>query len=244
MPDDLFRPQEFIQNMQEDLKQTKQDRVELLLLKQIKNFYYSSRMSAAATSWLIYTHHSIVSSGKEGIKNQKKSSIRCLLATCALTSATRGRRTSSATSWGWWWWWVAGQFSLMGRIASRKVGGEQTEAAAWSPSFAPPAMATKKLSSKSITKERELEESCANGTTTTAASSDDDDDLQAVFLCNTPPRPGLELGSQTLFFFFSTKHHISPPGMPQEWLHTEKKICKRELQRWCGRALSRIQPNL
>jgi hypothetical protein len=120
----------------------------------------------------------------------------------------------------------------MGRIASSKVGGKQTEAAAWSPSFAPPAMATKKLSSKSIAKEREPEESCANGTTTTAASSDDDDDLQAVFLCTTPPQPGLELGSQTLFFFFfSTNHHISPPGMPQEWLHTEKKICKRELQR-------------
>jgi hypothetical protein len=120
----------------------------------------------------------------------------------------------------------------MGRIASSKVGGKQTEAAAWSPSFAPPAMATKKLSSKSITKEREPEESCVNGTTTTAASDDDDDDLQAVFLCTTPPQPGLELGSQTLFFFFfSTNHHISPPGMPQEWLHTGKKICKRELQR-------------
>jgi hypothetical protein len=88
-------------------------------------------------------------------------------------------------------------------------------------------MATKKLSSKSITKEREPEESCANGTTTTAASSDDVDDLQAVFLCNTPPQPGLELGSQTLFFFFfSINHHISPPGMPQEWLHTEKKIAR------------------
>lgn len=98
MPEDSFRPQEFIQNMQEDLQQTKQDRVELLLLKQKKNCYYPSHMSAAATSSLIYTHHSIISSGKEGIKNQKKSSMKCLLATCALTSATRGKRTSSATS--------------------------------------------------------------------------------------------------------------------------------------------------
>jgi hypothetical protein len=50
MPEDSFRPQEFIQNMQEDLQQTKQDRVELLLLKQKKNCSYPSHMSAAATS--------------------------------------------------------------------------------------------------------------------------------------------------------------------------------------------------
>jgi hypothetical protein len=50
MPEDSFRTQEFIQNMQEDLKQTKQDRVELLLLKQKKNYCYPSHMSAAATS--------------------------------------------------------------------------------------------------------------------------------------------------------------------------------------------------